>query len=685
MERVCVRGRGAMHSGVWRSTFGTLLAVVVTAASLFGGAAMPLDVWAQELPSATVKVWDTAVPVGGLSLGLTPGESVEDPMGQTGHGTSFPTIVTVYANGSHPLGPSGVSYWNPDGNLFVWYGKTIGFPGGVDINRSAPVLAATSSVFGSFTFGPGDVWIGGQQNEPLYVQLAGTFTDVLGNEVGRFRTYGTDSALVPSGARAWGVKVDQATGHVFLAQPGEGRITRLDPVTAGTTLWQMGGGPAGITLDAAGRPYTTLSRLDVVLRVDPGPDGVLGTVLLDGTTDDIVTFWRVPNLGGIRSFRDVPPPTLQEEYPNAIITTDANGNVWFTESNSHEIGRLSAGPDGVLGTADDVICEYSKEGLLNPQQIASTGSGNSLQVYFTEGEGNSVSVLTQVEADMAPPPTQICTTVPAEQLQQPNFTVFRAQTVFFDEEVMPLRTPIVPTVHEVPGLDGSASGTTTTADGKLIPPILRFSPMPNPLLSADGTPIGDAGNGFPSGMTGVYATNRVAGAHLKGNKHFEVTSGAVIAQPPPPSEALPGRMTGGGRVFTADGTRVTHGMVLQCVVTADARDRRSVLQVNWGDSHRFHLTRLTGATCSDDPSIDPGPSDDGEPPAPFDTHTGSGTGRYDGVAGATVEWTFTDAGEPGINRDRARMVIKDAAGVVVLEVDAMLDGGNHQAHAEVTK
>ena len=366
-----------------------------------------------QFPSATVKVWDTGAPIGGISLGATPGESIEDPTGLTGHGTTSPTIVTLYARSSHPQGLSGVSYWNPDANSFVWYGKTLAnplgdlapFPGGVDINRVAPVRSGPSPVFGSVTFGPGDVWVGGLQiQQPLYMHFAGT---------NRFRTYGVNSPTDRAANRIWGVKLDQSTGDVFVAVPDLGEIARLNPVTAQVTAWVVGGtnfGPAGLTLDSQGRPFTTLSRQDIVLRLDPGPDGVLGTA------DDVGTFWRVPNRDGIRSFRDVPPavPVLQEEYPNAIITTDTDGNVWFTESNSNEIGRLSAGPDGVLGTADDVICEYTKPGLSNPQQIASTGSGSLLQVYFTEGEGNSVSVLTQAEADLAGEPTRVCTTVPAE-------------------------------------------------------------------------------------------------------------------------------------------------------------------------------------------------------------------------------------------------------------------------------
>lgn len=616
-----------------------------------------------EFPHATVKVWDTAIAIPpSLILGLTPGESVEDPAGLTGHGTSDPTIVTVHANGSHPGGPSGLSYWNPDGNVFVWYGKSLGFPAGVDINKGGgPVLPGGPTDPGSdglsgtpddvpTSFGPGDVWVAGQQIELVYVHMAGT---------NMFRTYGvTNPVGSGTGPRAWGIEVDETTGHVFIAEPEDGRIVRLNPVTGGTKTWLFGGNPAYMTLDSAGRPYSTLSAVDVVLRVNP---------------DDTTTFWRIPNVNGITSsFRKVPHTGAQAGVPgdnaNGIITADADGNIWFLETNSNEVGRLSGGPDGLLGTADDEICEFTKPGLLNPQQIATTGSGNLLQAYFTEGDGNSVSVLTQVEAGLAPPPTRVCTSVPAELFLP---TVFEAATVFFDERVEPLSTPIVPTVHDVPGLDGSASGLTMTADGRPIPPILRFSPMPNPLLSSDGTPIGDAGNGFPSGLTGVYAANRIAGAYLKGNKHFEVTSGAIIAQPSPPPIGAAGRMTGGGSVFTADGKRVTHGFVLQC---NPGQKRNDVLQVNWEDGNRFHLESVTAASCSDDPTIEPNP-----PGAAFDTHSGAGTGRYNGAAGATVEWTLTDAGEPG-TFDAARIIIKDVFGITVLDVSGTLRRGNHQAH-----
>jgi hypothetical protein len=135
--------------------------------------------------------------------------------------------------------------------------------------------------------------------------------------------------------------------------------------------------------------------------------------------------------------------------------------------------------------------------------------------------------------------------------------------------------------------------------------------------------------------------------------------------------SLPGQMTGGGSVFTEAGTRVTHGLTLHCN-TADSPNN---LEINWG-GNRFHLDSLTKATCSDDPTLTPNP-----PAAGFDTHTGEGTGSYNGVPGATATWVFTDAGEPGKN-DSATITIKDAGGATVLTVTGKLKNGNQQAHKQ---
>lgn len=132
--------------------------------------------------------------------------------------------------------------------------------------------------------------------------------------------------------------------------------------------------------------------------------------------------------------------------------------------------------------------------------------------------------------------------------------------------------------------------------------------------------------------------------------------------------SLPGRMTGGGSIIS-NGLRVTHGFTLNCDVTKSPQN----LQVNW-DRNRFHLEQLYTASCSNDPSINAE-----QPPAPFNTFTGSGVGRFNGVSGATIDFVFTDAGEPGLN-DLAVYTIRDADGTLILTASGNLDKGNQQAH-----
>src|SRR5438445_11297494 len=62
-----------------------------------------------------------------------------------------------------------------------------------------------------------------------------------------------------------------------------------------------------------------------------------------------------------------------------------------------------------------------------------------------------------------------------------------------------------------------------------------------------------------------------------------------------------GFMTGGGSVFTSDGTRVTHGFELHC----DANKAPNNLEINWGPGNRFHLENLVSADCYYDPSMNP--------------------------------------------------------------------------------
>ena len=140
-------------------------------------------------------------------------------------------------------------------------------------------------------------------------------------------------------------------------------------------------------------------------------------------------------------------------------------------------------------------------------------------------------------------------------------------------------------------------------------------------------------------------------------------------------QAAPGRMTGGGSVFTVAGLRVTHGFELHCDITALPNN----LEINWAKGNNFHLDELTSATCTDEPGLDPPPPDAG-----FDTFVGTGTGSCNGVAGATIAFTLTDAGEPGGGKDAPNdtaTFLITCPGGLTLSVSGDLKKGNQQAHA----
>jgi hypothetical protein len=184
----------------------------------------------------------------------------------------------------------------------------------------------------------------------------------------------------------------------------------------------------------------------------------------------------------------------------------------------------------------------------------------------------------------------------------------------------------------------------------------------------------------PAAIT-TGANSNMTNARFISESAITIGGGANIFSSPPAiscgENQLPTteRMTGGGSVIDPTGTpstRVTHGFELNCDVSKTPNN----LEVNWGKGNNFHLTSLTSATCTDDPNITPNP-----PAAGFDTYHGIGTGTLNGVAGAAIDFTFTDAGEPGKN-DHATIVIKDSSSTIVLSVSGNLQNGNQQAHSK---
>jgi hypothetical protein len=234
--------------------------------------------------------------------------------------------------------------------------------------------------------------------------------------------------------------------------------------------------------------------------------------------------------------------------------------------------------------------------------------------------------------------------------------------------VLPANLTLAPLTATNPvGTTHTVTATATSVSGSPVAgATVTFTVISGPNMGTTGTDVTDA-----SGVaTFTYTDSGGAGTDTIQANIGQIQSNTVekIWQ----AAAAPGRMTGGGSVFTAAGQRVTHGFELHC----DAGTLPNNLQVNWGRGNRFHLGALTSAACSDNPAITPNP-----PAAGFDTFAGTGTGSYNGVPGATITFTFTDAGEPGKN-DYATMVIKDAGGNTVLTVSGNLNSGNQQAHKD---
>ncbi len=156
-------------------------------------------------------------------------------------------------------------------------------------------------------------------------------------------------------------------------------------------------------------------------------------------------------------------------------------------------------------------------------------------------------------------------------------------------------------------------------------------------------------------------------------------SSPAFAEEYPPPRECPGWMTGGGELAFGNGPRgVTYGLgQINCDGSGPIE-----IEVNWGGrngrANRFHTVTLLSVTCSNQPGVDPE-----QPFSCFDTITGTASGRLNGQAGYTLEFTFVDAGEPGIGNDRASIrITRDAAPTTpVLEVSGVIVGGNLQAHS----
>lgn len=394
---------------------------------------------------ATIKYWD----LGALSW-WDPHETVEDIQGVTGHVAtpSAPlTLVTSMENtGGGWCGPL---YWNPVTNTFKTYQVTFGLQTAGDVNREAPALAN-----GSATFQPGDSWftVHGSGTHGIYMNFR--------NSDG-FRRYGDISGSFA------GIRLNQATGVVYGAAFEDGAIFELDPATNAVRSWTIGNRPYWLDVDAAGRVYTAASAAggfgDQIVRVDPATNEVRR--------------WDVPG-GGFQTF-------VSFGMANGV-RLDADGDLWFSQTTIDTVSRLRVGANA--------IDQYAKAGLTDPNGIAASGAGASLQAFFTERAAGHISLLTAAAASPVTTPVApaVSTVPPAATTSSP-----------VDFTVAPLVEVIPPVTFDSPGVDPSG--------------IIRFP-----------APPGTAG---PAGISRVAEPSTIYGS-FEGSDHvFRLESPAIIAPP----------------------------------------------------------------------------------------------------------------------------------------------------------
>ena len=469
-------------------------------------------------PSATPNV-----------IGMNPTESAEDVNGVTSQ-VSTPgnkgAVVTVMKTmiGSADGALVGLVYWNPATNAFKWYGVIDGgsVPG-VDVNRSAPSLLGAAGDLGvTPTFQAGDVWgaVEGSFDNSTNLQPS-LFVHFKGSD--NFRKYqfiGSSGAV----AAVNDVKVDQHTGMVYFTDEGvgaAGSINQLDPRTNTVTTWIVGGVPHYLAIDSSGMVYATVALDDVAFT--PANDAI---VRLDPASGTMVA-WPLPTASG--NFQSAPLTSFGSEIADGI-NLDGSGNVWFVESQTNKVGRLQPSS---LPPYTATITEFTKPGVADPQQIAASGSGSNLQVFFTEGDGQSLSMVKpQSMGSAVVPQVKPAVTAPTVTLTA--------------DQVRPSRSATIPpATYSVPATD---------------PEITRFFPMPPPAGvtppagSNPTDPACVADDCHPSGLTDV-AMGGVLGNYLDpmmsgSSAVFRITVQTTRGQDNP-GQGEGAHVTGGGWIPVA--------------------------------------------------------------------------------------------------------------------------------------
>jgi hypothetical protein len=396
---------------------------------------------------------------------------------------------------------------------------------------------------GATTLGAGDVWATIQASlgdGPLYVHLRGT---------NWFRYYQPVIGVNGGSFGAKGVSVDRQTGLVYFTdENAPGTVNRLNPSTNVVTSWILGDFVHYLKVQN-GIVYVTVSNAlaatgqDAVIRLDTN-------IAAPSGASPNISAWPL----GLGNFCMPQCSPLTQDVPDGI---DVEGSeVWFAETLRNAVARLN--------TSTSILTEFvGHAGVNEPQQIGVQGGGTSVQSFFTEGDGEAISmvkpkanvgVYVKPAAGVAPPIVQSeCVLLTA--IAPPGVCTF------IDHEIRPESANIPPVIHKVPGIASPGPNGT----------IWRF-PAPAVPVDRGGD---EAQSRHPAGITDVTGSMIVYGSYLAppiggpvNNDGLPVGSGgnsavfkahepdAPPADPPPTLLPLPGwrRVSGNGAIPVAGGS-----------------------------------------------------------------------------------------------------------------------------------
>jgi uncharacterized protein (TIGR03437 family) len=236
------------------------------------------------------------------------------------------------------------------------------------------------------------------------VSASGIITTVAGNGSGSFASHPGDGGPATSVPLSpFGVAVD-ASGNLFIADSGNGRIRKVSASGIITTVAGGGngsfsgdGGPAtsaslqgpfGVTVDASANLFIADSLNNRIRKVSAS--GIITTVAGSGSVDVFT-----PQAGWSRNggFSGDGGPATSALLNNPMgVAVDASGNLFIADSFNNRIRKVSAsgiittvagnGTEGFSGDAGPATLAS----LANPFGVAVNASGN---LFIADGGGNN--------------------------------------------------------------------------------------------------------------------------------------------------------------------------------------------------------------------------------------------------------------------------------------------------------